>query len=69
MKMMKKLFSLTLCFVMMFMLAGCRITIDGEGGAVQTSVGAGGTIGLSVSTQNFSTKSLVLRAIQSSIAT
>ena len=52
MKMMKKLFSLTLCFVMMFMLAGCRITIDGEGGSVQTSAGAGGTIGLSVSTQN-----------------
>ena len=52
MKMMKKLLSLTLCFVMMFMLAGCRITIDGEGGAVQTSAGAGGTIGLSVSTQN-----------------
>ncbi len=52
MKMMKKLLSLTLCFVMMFMLAGCRITIDGEGGAVQTAAGAGGTIGLSVSTQN-----------------
>jgi len=52
MKMMKKVLSLALCFVMMFMLAGCRITIDGEGGAVQTSAGAGGTIGLSVSTQN-----------------
>ncbi len=52
MKMMKKVLSLAICFVMMFMLAGCRITIDGEGNAVQTSAGASGTIGLSVSTQN-----------------
>ncbi len=52
MKMMKKVLALSLCFIMMFMLAGCRITIDGEGGAVQTSAGANGTIGLSVSTQN-----------------
>ncbi len=52
MKMMKKVLALSLCFVMMFMLAGCRITIDGEGSAVQTSGSASGTIGLSVSTQN-----------------
>lgn len=49
---MKKLISLLLCLAMVLSIAGCTITIDGEGGANTPAAGANGTIGLSVSTQN-----------------
>ncbi len=52
MKNIKKFLALVLCFVMMFSLAGCRITIDGESNSTNTKPSANGTIGLSVSTQN-----------------
>lgn len=52
MKSMKKLLALILCFVMMFTLAGCRITIDGENNNSTKKTTTNGTIGLSVSTQN-----------------
>ena len=49
---MKKLIALLLCLAMALSLAGCTITIDGEGGTATPATGANGTIGLSVSTQN-----------------
>ena len=49
---MKKLIALLLCLAMSLSLAGCTITIDGEGGTSTPASGANGTIGLSVSTQN-----------------
>ena len=49
---MKKLIALMLCLAMALPLAGCTITIDGEGGTSTPATGANGTIGLSVSTQN-----------------
>ncbi len=55
MKNIKKIFALVLCFVMMFSLTACRVTIDGEnsaGSAKETAAVANGSIGLSVSTQN-----------------
>ncbi len=53
MKKIKTVLALMLCFVMMFSLAGCRVTIDGEKAANSNSAtNANGTIGLSVSTQN-----------------
>ncbi len=48
----KKVLALLLCFVMMFSLAGCRVTIDGENNSNANRNTANGTIGLSVSTQN-----------------
>ncbi len=53
MKKINKVLALMLCFVMMFTLAGCRVTIDGERAANSNgTANANGTIGLSVSTQN-----------------
>ena len=49
---MKKLIALLLSLAMALSLAGCTITIDGEGGTSTPATGANGTIGLSVSTQN-----------------
>lgn len=49
---MKKLISIILCMAMMFSFSGCGIVIDGEGGASTKQTSNGGSIGLSVSTQN-----------------
>ena len=49
---MKKILALLLSFVMMFSLAACGITIDGEEGSSKKKYSGSGTIGLSVSTQN-----------------
>ena len=49
---MKKMIALLLSLAMALSLAGCTITIDGEGGTSTPATGANGTIGLSVSTQN-----------------
>ena len=50
MKNMKKILALVLCFAMALSFTACRIVIDGEEGVVQQA--AGGSIGLSISTQN-----------------
>ena len=51
MKNIKKIFTLLLCVVMLFSLAGCGITIDGENNSKKKKV-TDGSIGLSISTQN-----------------
>ena len=49
---MKRLFGFLLSIIMVFSLAGCRITIDGQDSGSSKKNTANGSIGLSISTQN-----------------
>lgn len=53
MKHMRKIAALILCMMLTVVLSGCKIVIDGEGGSsAGNKTTTGGTIGLSISTQN-----------------